>query len=114
MEPSAPWRAPNSLAGRLIGIALSAPRSAARTYKHLHRERGWPALAVVAMGLAGPVAVGLGSIAALDAAVTSRARAAAAAERRANAAITAAAAAAAGAAAAATAAAATDARPHAD
>lgn len=114
LEPSPPWRAPNSFTGRAIGFVLTAPKSAASWYKHLHRERGWPALAVVAAGLAGPVAVGLGSIAALDAAVTSRARRAAAEERRANAAITAAAAAAAAATAAAATAAADDARPHAD
>lgn len=90
----------------MIGLLLAAPRSAAASYKYLHREKGWPALAVVAVGLAGPLAVGLGSIAALDVAVTGRARAAAAAERRAAAA-----------AAAATVAASTadpDARPHAD
>ena len=110
-EPSPPWRAPNSLTGRAIGFVLAAPRSAAAAYKHLHREKGWPALAVVAAGLAGPVAAGLGAIAALDAAVTSRARTAAREERRTNAAITAAAAAAAT---ASTVAAAAANRPHAD
>lgn len=108
LEPSPPWRAPNSFMGRAIGFILTAPRSAAASYKYLHREKGWSALAVVAVGLAGPVAVGLGSIAALDAAVTGRARATAAAERRANAALSAAAATAAASNAI------SDTRPHAD
>lgn len=82
LEPSPPWRSPNSLAGRAIGALLTLPRRLSATYLRLHRERGWPALAVVALGLAGPVAVGLGSIAALDAVVTGRARASAAAERQ--------------------------------
>jgi len=122
LEPSPFYRAPNSLAGRAIGALLTLPRRLSASYLRLHREKGWPALAVVAVGLAGPVAVGLGSIAALDAVVTGRARASAAAERRRRSAAAAAAATAAATSAGATAAASNGdiannndaARPHAD